>query len=74
MTRPPPPRLVHAATAIRTTLQSMTRRMVPPQIGLLRSRWEADGDITIDFRDAAGLRLFHGRQSHRTAIGRCLPR
>ena len=35
MTRPPPPRLVHAATAVRTTLQNVTRRMVPPEIGLL---------------------------------------
>ena len=35
MTRPPPARLVHAATAIRTTLQNVTRRMVPPEIGLL---------------------------------------
>lgn len=35
MNRPPPPRLVHAATAARTTLQNAARRMVPPEIGLL---------------------------------------
>jgi hypothetical protein len=35
MTRPPPTRLVHAITAVRTTLQNATRRMVPPEIGLL---------------------------------------
>ena len=35
MTRPPPARLVRAATAVRTKLQSATRRMVPPEIGLL---------------------------------------
>ena len=35
MTRLPPARVVRAATAIRTTLQTVTRRMVPPEIGLL---------------------------------------
>ena len=35
MTRLPPTRLVRAATALRTALQSLTRRMVPPQVGLL---------------------------------------
>jgi hypothetical protein len=31
----PPVRVVRAATAVRTTLQGLTRRMVPPEIGLL---------------------------------------
>ena len=35
MTRLPPARVVQAATAVRTTLQNLTRRMVPPEIGLL---------------------------------------
>ena len=35
MTRLPPTPVVRAATAVRTTLQSLTRRMVPPEIGLL---------------------------------------
>jgi hypothetical protein len=35
MNRPPPPRLVHAATVVRTALQNAARRMVPPEIGLL---------------------------------------
>ena len=35
MTRLPPARVVRAATAVRTTLQTLTRRMVPPEIGLL---------------------------------------
>jgi O-methyltransferase domain/Dimerisation domain len=35
VTRLPPARVVRAATAIRTTLQTVTRRMVPPEIGLL---------------------------------------
>jgi hypothetical protein len=35
MTRTPPARLIHAVTAVRTTLQNATRRMVPPEIGLL---------------------------------------
>lgn len=35
MSRVPPTRVVQAATAVRTTLQALTRRMVPPEIGLL---------------------------------------
>ena len=35
MTRPPPARVVRAATAVRTALQTLTRRMVPPEIALL---------------------------------------
>lgn len=35
MQRPPPVRVVRVASAVRTTLQGLTRRMVPPQIGLL---------------------------------------
>ena len=35
MTRLPPARVVRAATAVRSTLQNLTRRMVPPEIGLL---------------------------------------
>jgi hypothetical protein len=35
MTRLPPARVARAATAVRTALQSLTRRMVPPEIGLL---------------------------------------
>ena len=38
MTRVPPTRVVQAATAVRTTLQSLTRRMVPPEIALLEAR------------------------------------
>ncbi|ONI76495.1 methyltransferase [Kribbella sp. ALI-6-A] len=35
MTRVPPVTVVRAATAVRTALQSLTRRMVPPEVGLL---------------------------------------
>lgn len=35
MTRLPPTRVVSAATSVRTSLQHLTRRMVPPEIGLL---------------------------------------
>jgi hypothetical protein len=35
MTRVPPVKVVRAATAVRTALQKLTRRMVPPEIGLL---------------------------------------
>jgi len=35
MTRLPPVRVVRAATAVRTGLQSLTRRMVPPEIAAL---------------------------------------
>ena len=35
MSRLPPTRVVQAATTVRTSLQGLTRRMVPPQIGLL---------------------------------------
>lgn len=35
MTRPPPVRIVHAATAVRGALQTLTRRMVPPEVALL---------------------------------------
>jgi hypothetical protein len=35
MSRVPPTRVVQAATAVRSTLQSVTRRMAPPEIGLL---------------------------------------
>lgn len=35
MTRIPPVKVVRAATAVRTALQSLTRRMVPPEVGLL---------------------------------------
>ena len=35
MTRVPPARVVQAADAVRTRLQSLVRRMVPPPIGLL---------------------------------------
>jgi hypothetical protein len=35
MTRVPPVKVVRAATAVRTALQGLTRRMVPPEIGLL---------------------------------------
>jgi hypothetical protein len=35
MTRVPPVEVVRAATAVRTALQSLTRRMVPPEVGLL---------------------------------------
>jgi hypothetical protein len=35
MTRLPPARVVQAATAVRTALQTLTRRMVPPEVGLL---------------------------------------
>ena len=35
MTRLPPVRVVRAATAVRAALQALTRRMVPPEIGLL---------------------------------------
>lgn len=35
MTRLPPARIVRAATAVRITLQTLTRRMVPPEIGLV---------------------------------------
>ncbi|WP_432948001.1 methyltransferase [Kribbella sp. CA-253562] len=35
MTRVPPVKVVRAATAVRTALQTLTRRMVPPEIGLL---------------------------------------
>ena len=35
MSRVPPVRIVRAATAVRTALQTVTRRMVPPQVGLL---------------------------------------
>ena len=35
MTRLPPARVVRAATAVRTALQTLTRRMVPPEVGLL---------------------------------------
>jgi hypothetical protein len=35
MTRLPPVRVVRAATTIRTGLQALTRRMVPPEVGLL---------------------------------------
>lgn len=35
MTRVPPARVVQAAIAVRTALQSLTRRMVPPEISLL---------------------------------------
>ena len=35
MARVPPVRVVRAATAVRTALQTVVRRMVPPEIGLL---------------------------------------
>lgn len=35
MSRVPPVRVVRAATAVRTALQSLTHRMVPPQVGVL---------------------------------------
>lgn len=35
MTRLPPVRVVRVATSVRTALQSLTRRMVPPEVGLL---------------------------------------
>ena len=35
MTRPPPVRVVRAATGVRSALQTLTRRMVPPEIALL---------------------------------------
>lgn len=35
MTRLPPVRVVRAATGVRTALQSLTRRMVPPDVGVL---------------------------------------
>ncbi|GAB2682556.1 methyltransferase [Kribbella swartbergensis] len=35
MTRVPPVGVVRAATTIRTALQTLTRRMVPPEVGLL---------------------------------------
>ncbi|PKH40703.1 Dimerisation domain-containing protein [Nocardioides alpinus] len=35
MTRLPPVRVVRAATSVRTALQSLTRRMVPPEVGIL---------------------------------------
>jgi O-methyltransferase domain/Dimerisation domain len=35
MTRPPPLPIVRAATSLRSRLQSLTRRMVPPEVGLL---------------------------------------
>ena len=35
MTRLPPTRVVSVATSVRTSLQNLTRRMLPPEIGLL---------------------------------------
>lgn len=35
MTKVPPARVVRAATTVRTALQSMTRRMIPAEVGLL---------------------------------------
>jgi hypothetical protein len=35
MSRIPPVRVIRAATAVRTTLQTLTRRMVPPEVGAL---------------------------------------
>ena len=35
MSRLPPVTVVRAATAVRTALQALTRRMVPPEVGLL---------------------------------------
>lgn len=35
MSRVPPVKVVRAATAVRTALQTLTRRMVPPEVGLL---------------------------------------
>jgi hypothetical protein len=35
MTRLPPVRVVRAATSVRTALQALTRRMVPPEVGVL---------------------------------------
>jgi hypothetical protein len=35
MTRLPPARVVQAATAVRTALHTLTRRMVPPEVALL---------------------------------------
>ncbi|HEY5981294.1 MAG TPA: methyltransferase [Microlunatus sp.] len=35
MTRLPPPRVIRAVTRLRTAIQSLDRRMVPPEVGLL---------------------------------------
>ena len=35
MTRLPPVRVARAATTVRTAVQGLTRRMVPPQVGVL---------------------------------------
>ena len=35
MTRLPPVRVVRAATGVRTAIQGLARRMVPPEVGVL---------------------------------------